>query len=243
MDGLELVDAENKVRKQWVQKNIDPNSLESKVAAIFAKKDKPAKANNEPVPDWMLSQYTKDYSYMYSRGFTEDICNHFNVVFDPKTGYQGIPIYDENGQLVGLSGRNTKNEEPRYIALIRYQKAQVIFNLNNIDKTQPVIAVEGEINCMSMYQHGYKNTIAVLGASVAKDQIELLRNSQIETLIVFFDTDAAGEHGSKRIIENLWRYMKILVVEDHEGDPNTMTKDEVDGLISRAAPYQIQEII
>jgi DNA primase len=242
MDGLELVEAEDKMRKMWIQK-ADPDSIEEKVRQILARKDKPNKPSNEPVPEWMLSQYVKDYTYMYTRGFTEEVCNHFNVVFDPKTGYQGIPIYDERGRLIGLSGRNTKNEEPRYIALIRYQKAQVVFNLDKIDKTQPVIVVEGEINCMSMYQHGYTNTVAVLGASIANDQIEILRNAQIKELIIFFDTDAAGNHGTIKLIQSLWNYMQIKVVDDHEGDPNTMTKEEVDRLISNAGPYQITEIL
>lgn len=226
--------AEEKIKKQFINHNVDPSAIENIVARILEKKHDDKKSNNIVIPEWTLGQYTKNYDYMYSRGFTKETLDHFKVVFNETNKYQGFPVYNAEGGLVGISGRNTLNEEPRYLPLIRFQKAQVVFNLHKINVKQPVIVVEGEINCIAMYQHGYENTIAVLGASVAHDQIEILKNSEIEELIVFFDTDPAGEKGTNKLISELWRYMKIKVVDDHEGDPAEMQKEQVDALINNS---------
>ncbi len=226
--------AEAKIRKNFINHNIDPNSIESVVNKILENKCDNTKANNIVIPEWTLGQYTKNYDYMYSRGFTKETLDYFKVVYNETNKYQGFPVYNTEGGLVGISGRNTLNQEPRYLPLIRFQKAQVVFNLHKVDVSKPVIIVEGEINCIAMYQHGYKNTIAVLGASVAHDQIEILKNSDIKELIIFFDTDPAGEKGTNKLISELWKYMKIKVVEDHISDPAEMKDDVVDTLIANA---------
>lgn len=233
-DDVPMSIAEERIKRKFINHNVDPSSIESIVERILAKKKEDKKPNNIVIPEWTLGQYTKNYDYMYSRGFTKETLDHFKVVYNETNKYQGFPVYNAEGGLVGISGRNTLNEEPRYLPLIRFQKAQVVFNLHQIDINEPVIVVEGEINCMAMYQKGYHNTIAVLGASVAHDQIEILKNSEIKELIIFFDTDPAGEKGTNKLISELWKYMKIKVVEDHEGDPADMEKTYIDTLVNSA---------
>jgi len=239
LEKITLQESEEKIRKKWIEKIPDVNTLVDTVENILSKKED----THEPdaiYPDWILSRYSKEVSYMSTRGIERRTCEHFNVVYDPITKYQGFPCYNDKNQLVGVTGRNTQNEEPRYFPLIRFKKSHYIYNFNQIDKDQLVIAVEGEINVMAMWQKGYTNTIAFLGAGVSNNQIEIMRNSKIKNLIIFFDTDPAGIHGMKTLFKNLWLYMNIKVVKDHDGDTAELTKDQIDYLIKNAEEVQIK---
>jgi DNA primase len=232
-EKMTLTEAEEKIRQKWIEKVPDVNSLVDIVEGILNEKDESLEAEIV-YPEWILSKYTNDWHYMSSRGLTPQTCKEFNVVYDPISKYQGFPCYNEHKKLVGVTGRNTVNEEPRYFPLIRFKKSRYIYNFFRIDKEKPVIAVEGEINVMAMHQAGYTNTIAFLGAGVSAYQLELMKNSGIKNLIIFFDTDPAGNHGTKLLYQNLWMYMKVKIVSPHEGDPASMTKDQIEHLAESA---------
>lgn len=238
IEQITLEDAEKKIVDKWIEKRPDVGTIVTTVENIL--KVEEHKIEREVIyPKWILSKYTKDWSYMTSRGITEQTCEHFNVVYDPNLRYQGFPCYNKQGQLVGVTGRNTFGEEPRYFPLIRFPKSKYIYNFDKIKVDEPVIAVEGEINVMAMWQKGYPNTIAFLGAGVSDYQIELLKNSGVKELIIFFDTDQAGEHGTKLLFTNLWLYMQIYSVKDHEGDPADLNKETIDNLIANKEKFAI----
>lgn len=238
LEEISLKEAEKKIRNKWIEKKIDIGTIVDTVQKIMRpKEDKYAR--EVIYPKWILSKYTREWSYMSSRGLEGHTCEHFNVVYDPNTKYQGFPCYNLKGELVGVTGRNTQGGEPRYFPLIRFKKSQYIYNFHRIDKDQPVIAVEGEINVMAMWQKGYTNTIAFLGAGVSEHQIELLKNSGIKELVIFFDTDSAGRHGTNLLFKNLWLYMKVTSVRDHKGDAADLDKNTIDDLIKNREDFSI----
>ncbi len=239
MDNSDLDTAEKKIRKQWINRIPDTNTLYATVVNILSRR--PSIVENDPTfPEWILSKYTRNWDYMHTRGFKDETLQFFNVVYDPQTQYQGFPCYDLDNKLVGVTGRNTQNGEPRYFPLIRFRKSQFVFNMNRIDKTKPVIAVEGEINCMAMYQHGYQNTVAFLGASVSQHQIDIIKNSGVKELIIFFDSDPAGNKGTKTLFKNLWPYMKIRTIKEHEGDPAELNADQVKSLVDSMEKFVVK---
>lgn len=240
MDDVDFDKAIETIRKKWITKTWTPEDALAQVQKLITKREEATKPKNTVIPDWTLNKFSTNYNYMYHRGFSDDTLRHFEVVYDESTNYQGIPIRNESGELIGISGRNTLDDDrPRYHPIIRYQKALVVFNLHRIHKNRPVIVTEGEINCMAMYQHGYTNSIALLGAGVAQGQIDILRNSQIKELVIFFDSDDAGQKGARKLYTSLWNYMRIRVVPDHTGDPDEMTKEYVDELVAAAKPFEI----
>jgi DNA primase len=238
-EKLTLEEAEKKIRQRWIEKIPDVTSLVETVQKIMSHKEDEYE-QDAIYPRWILSKYTNEVSYMSSRGLTPQTCEFFNVVYDPNTKYQGFPCYNEKKQLVGVTGRNTQNGEPRYFPLIRFKKSHFIYNFEKINKDESVIAVEGEINVMAMHQKGYPNTIAFLGAGISTYQIELMKNSGIKNLIIFFDTDSAGKHGTKLLYQNLWLYMKIKIIQDHEGDAADLSKDQIDILIKNAEEITVK---
>jgi DNA primase len=239
MDNITLPQAEEKIKKKYVQKIPDIGSLVTMVTNIMSAPHNDT-GGQPTFPNWLLSKYPRDWTYMRARGIHDETSKFFDVVYDPSLGFVGFPCHDNEGKLVGITGRNTQNTDPRYSPLLRFKKSEFLFNFHRLDQTKPVICVEGEINCIAMHQHGYPNTIAFFSANVSQKQINILKNSGIKELILFFDSDEPGDRGQKYIFKNMWPYMKISVVKEHDSDPAEMTTDQVKYLVENREKYEVK---
>lgn len=234
IESISRDEAEQRIRKTWIDKNADLENIQEIVNKILdGNKDN---VQVDPrLPDWVLMQYSKNWDYMKSRGFNEETLEYFEVMYEPKYKLQAFPVRDDEGKLVGITGRQTQpNAEPRYYPVLRFRKSNFLYNFHRVDVSKSVIAVEGEINCMAMHQHGFTNTIAFLGAGISEEQINKVARSGIKELIMFFDTDEAGQKGMLKIWQKLWLQMKITVVPDHEGDPADMDTSTAKSLVDSA---------
>jgi len=59
-----------------------------------------------------------------------------------------LPFFDENDDLVGLSGRALRGEKIRYVTIRIKDDAPMIFNLNNVNKDQTIYVTEGPIDSL-----------------------------------------------------------------------------------------------
>jgi DNA primase len=81
-----------------------------------------------------------------------------------------------------------------YNFLPLYEKGRMFFNLNRVLKyhyKRTVFIVEGQFDCISMYQAGFKNTIASLTNGVTEIQAELLFR-YFDKIYLVPDNDEAG---------------------------------------------------
>lgn len=74
-----------------------------------------------------------------------------------------FPYYDENDNIISYSARAFGKEMPKYIKLILDSNVENIYGLWRIDKAQPIIVVEGQIDSLFL-----KNSVAVSGADYSK---------------------------------------------------------------------------
>ena len=106
-----------------------------------------------------------------------------------------FPIHDAKGHAVGFTGRVYKpkylNSKENYI----FKKGNILFNYHRardaIRTKKEVVIVEGNMDAIRMYVSGIKNTIALMGVSLTKEQIDLIRNLHA-TVILMLDNDEAG---------------------------------------------------
>ena len=89
-----------------------------------------------------------------------------------------LPFYDDVGQLSGLTCRALRGEALRYITIKIKENKPLIFGLNDIDTTKPVIVVEGPIDSLFL-----DNCIAV--ASSALGKIKQLKQRDVDYIMVF----------------------------------------------------------
>lgn len=98
-----------------------------------------------------------------------------------------------------------------------------------IRKSGTAIVVEGYTDCIAAHQHGFENTIAVLGTALGEGHVRLLRR-YADRIILVLDGDEAGQRRANEILE-------LFVAEPVDLRILTLPEslDPCDYLISRGA--------
>lgn len=114
-----------------------------------------------------------------------------------------FPIHDNSGNVVGFTARIFNGEKTaKYLNSKEsevFKKGKILFNLHRakefIKEKHEVIIVEGNMDAIRMYSVGFKNTIALMGTSLTKDQIGLLKKLKSK-IVLMLDNDSAGEQAT-----------------------------------------------
>lgn len=108
-----------------------------------------------------------------------------------------LPFYNEAGELTGVTMRGLRGESLRYIMIKIQDDAPLIFGMNTIDKTAPIIIVEGPIDSLFL-----PNSLACAGTSFGK--LESLALPK-ENITIVFDNQPRNTEVCK-IVE---KYIKL----------------------------------
>lgn len=140
-----------------------------------------------------------------------------------------FPIHNPDGRVVGFTGRvYEKDGTPRYLnskETILFKKGNILFNYHRakdaIRNEKKLIIVEGNMDAIRMYASDFKNTIALMGTSLTKEQIYLIEKLRVP-ITLMFDNDAAGDiatYNNGLLLEN--RGLQVDVVRlSGEKDPD-----------------------
>ena len=131
-----------------------------------------------------------------------------------------FPIHDEKGNVVAFTGRvYEKDRTPKYLnskETIIFKKGNILFNLhrakNAIRLEKRLIIVEGNMDAIRMYASGFKNTVALMGTSLTKEQIALISKQHVKVLLMF-DNDEAGSLATMtngRLLENAGIQVEVV---------------------------------
>ena len=146
-----------------------------------------------------------------------------------------IPIKDNNGYVVGFSGRTLRTgANNKYLntpTTKLFSKTNILFNFDKVKFLNPtkLIIVEGPMDAIAFIRAGHKNVVATMGVSLSVHHLNLLKTlNNLETVILAFDNDNAGgiatmQHG-KTLMENGFNTYVI-------GDYDKQIKD-IDELLS-----------
>lgn len=120
-----------------------------------------------------------------------------------------FPISRSDGSVLAFGGRILPgdNSGPKYINCAEspiYRKRKVLFGLHqaleSMRKSRHAYLVEGYMDVMSMYQRGFKNTVAACGTAVCEEHVALLKRF-VNRLTLVFDGDSAGQSAAVRCYE------------------------------------------
>lgn len=122
---------------------------------------------------------------------------YLNDVFQNRIMF---PIHDLEGRVVGFTGRIYEEvNQAKYInskESIIFKKGQILFNYhrarNEIKRLKEVIVVEGNMDAIRMYINGIHNVVALMGTSLTKEQVDIIKSLRAR-VIMMFDNDEAGE--------------------------------------------------
>ncbi len=124
-----------------------------------------------------------------------------------------IPIQDQRGRIIAFGGRTLKSDvQPKYLNspdTPLFHKSQTVFNFHRArataQKESLLIAVEGYLDAISLYQSGIQNVVALMGTAFTEDQIQSLWRLAPEPVICF-DGDKAGVAAAERSLDKSCRY-------------------------------------
>tara|TARA_Y100000114_G_scaffold157286_1_gene188900 strand:- start:6097 stop:7125 length:1029 start_codon:yes stop_codon:yes gene_type:complete len=195
------------------------------------------------LPEQILGMFEFQPKALLKEGFDLETLKHFEVGFDRTRKRIIFPIRNHHGDLVGMSGRTTRNESPRYkvyrselygiIPNYSFNKSSVLWNLDkiyqrrmNIGSSQPVVVCEGFKAAMWVAQCGYADTVALLGTHMSMEQEFLLRRVAND-VILFLDNDEPGRDAMRKIASRMGGSVRIANYKKLGASPDDLNEDEV----------------
>ncbi len=140
--------------------------------------------------------------------------------YDRFRGRLMIPIRDLDGRVVGFGARTLDPDGvPKYLNSPQtplFDKGHLIYNLDqakrHIREARQVVLVEGYMDVMQAWQHGFRNVVAQMGTSLTETQLRLLQRLT-KRFVLALDPDAAGAKATLRSLqlarETLDREMEV----------------------------------
>ncbi|MBL67014.1 MAG: DNA primase [Verrucomicrobiales bacterium] len=122
-----------------------------------------------------------------------------------------FPICDEQGRVIGFSGRvlDPEAKGAKYVNSPEtplFRKGRVIYGLDQAKRpmldAQQALLCEGQLDVIACHRAGVRNAVAPQGTALTTDQCRLLRRYADEVLLCF-DSDAAGQAAVARSLDAL----------------------------------------
>lgn len=159
-----------------------------------------------------------------------DFANHFYLI---------IPLINEYGESLGISGRSLANDEERaYLGMPKYKNSSfkkasflfgLVFSKEKIINSNNVYVVEGYFDQIAMTQRGLNNSVAICGTSFSQYHFYKL-SKYCEKITFILDSDEAGQKSAERIYSKYLnkgiklRFLKIPKpykdVDEYFADPS-----------------------
>ena len=163
---------------------------------------------------WMAS-----HPYMRNvRGVGHETCAALGIGYDRLSNRIVFP-HRWRGNLVGWQKRaippgpgwpGTEPPWPKYKNSSGFPKSETLYRYDEALDSERVVVVESPMSVAKAHELGVFGVVATFGAKVTSQQIDLLK--RWETVVVWFDADPAGESGTAKLVEGLYRHCRVLVV-------------------------------
>lgn len=131
-----------------------------------------------------------------------------NTIYDRFRNRIMFPIRNAGGSVVGFGARTLdKDGIPKYLnspQTILFDKSYLLYNLDlakrHIREAHCAVVVEGYMDVLQAWQHGFHNVVAQMGTALTEQQLRLLKR-QTKKFVIALDADAAGAKATLRSLE------------------------------------------
>jgi len=165
----------------------------------MSKKYKPLSLDAHVVYENNLWKNAEALEYLYNRHFTEDTIKHFRLGLEDDTWLLIPHIFE--GQLWNYKKRSFKGDKQFKRVL---GQPSVLFGADTLDYSKKaLIVVEGEMDCMAVWQSGAKNVISVTGGAQTWEPAWSPVFNKFSQVFIVLDSDSAGQKGAKKLAEHI----------------------------------------
>lgn len=190
----------------------------------FGEKDVRTRHNYRYPHEEPINEKEHVVDYLGKRGISKNVIDYLDIREDSH-GNGVFNFYDTNDVLTMVKYRPARTVEkhsgqPKTWCQKDADTSALLFNMNRVNTSKPLLITEGEIDCASAIEAGYINTVSVpLGAGNLhwiEENWDWLNN--FESIIIWSDNDEAGIKMRKECIYRLgtWRTKYISTPEFFE---------------------------
>lgn len=113
---------------------------------------------------------------------------------------------NELGEHLANKYRKTKKSEGPKMWFEKGTNVNTLFNMDKVNISEPLLITEGEFDCLSAIESGFKNTVSI--PSGVNGTNEWITSNwtfieQFEEIIIWFDNDEAGIKGAREVFNRL----------------------------------------
>jgi DNA primase len=131
--------------------------------------------------------------------------------YDRFRGRLMFPICDEQGRVIGFSGRilDAEQKTAKYVNSPEtpiFTKGRVFFGLDKSKRAlleaECAIVCEGQLDLIACFMAGVQNMVAPQGTALTADHARILKR-YVEEVVLCFDSDDAGQNAAVRSLDSL----------------------------------------
>ena len=147
-----------------------------------------------------------------------------------------FPIHDEQGRVIGFSGRVLDSEvkAAKYVnspETLLFHKSKVFYGLDKARReilaAKSALVCEGQLDTMACHMAGLKQAIAPQGTALTSDHARILKRYTSE-VVLCFDSDTAGQNAAVRsfdaLLESDFAVRVMTVPAPH--DPDSFIREQ-----------------
>ncbi|PWU11838.1 MAG: DNA primase [Verrucomicrobia bacterium] len=155
--------------------------------------------------------------------------------YDRFRGRLMFPICDEQGRVIGFSGRILTGDEKtaKYVNSPEtpiFTKSKVFFGLDKSKRAlldaECAVVCEGQLDLIACYMAGVQNVVAPQGTAFTSEHARILKR-YVEEVVLCFDSDDAGQNAAVRALDTLLASglaVRVAVVPEPH-DPDSYIKE------------------
>lgn len=192
----------------------------------FGEKDVKTRHNYRYPHEEPLNDKSHVIEYWGKRGISKNVIDYLDIREDTH-GNGVFNFYDTNDVLTMVKYRPARtvdkhSGQPKTWCQKDADTSALLFNMNRVNTSKPLLITEGETDCASAIEAGYINTVSVpLGAGNLhwiEENWDWLNN--FDSIIIWSDNDEAGVKMRKECVYRLgtWRTKYIATPEFYEKD-------------------------
>lgn len=131
--------------------------------------------------------------------------------YDRFRGRLMFPICDEQGRVIGFSGRVLSGDEKtaKYVNSPEtplFHKGRVIYGLDKSRRalldTGTAVICEGQLDLIACFMAGVENVVAPQGTALTAEHCRILKR-YVNEVVLCFDADPAGQNAALRALDDL----------------------------------------
>lgn len=223
----------------------------AEISYSFGEKDVKTKRDYRYPHEEPLTDRSRVIEYCGKRGLSKNVLDYLDIRED-KNGNLVFNFYDTNDVLTMVKYRpshsiDKSSSHPKTWCQKDADTTPLLFNMNRVNTSKPLLITEGEIDCASAIDAGYINTVSVpLGAGNLHwieenwDWLDLF-----DSIIIWADNDAPGEKMRKECIYRLgtWRTKYIITPDYYEKNNRRIPIKDINDCLQIGGKEYVMQLI